>query len=637
MDFIAPAAKSLVTGKTQRVLNTHQDVPDLRDHEYRPPLIELALTLRPDASDLTILDQKSEGACTGFGLAAVINLQDRLRHQKKNIEWPGPVSPRMLYEMARAHDEWPGEAYAGSSIRGALKGFFHNGVCTETLAPYVDSPGTDWHMNVDQSKNARNVSLGAYYRLAPRVTDYQVALNETGAILVSALVHSGWTNPPKGVINPSTRTEGGHAFAIVGYTDKGFLVQNSWGEDWGGFEDMKGVALWSYNDWAESIMDAWALRLSVPMPEAFDLIHTSRRTTLSSDAGAALPPAPIRKEILGHFLHVDDGKFADKNWFGGARKYWIDAKSIDETANHLRKNRKGDDPYRHLLFYAHGGLNTKFDSARRIKGMKEVFKKNRIYPFHFMWETGFGTELFDIITASSQANAMRAGFGKGWLDPFIENVSRGIGRRLWSEMKNDAIRAFAKNGAGFYSVKKLIDAATKGDGPPLKIHLAGQSAGSLMLGELLKALPAMGLENVTLESCSLKAPACTIDYYNETYHPQLASNGRLKSLVQYSLTDAREQADPSTGPYSKSLLYLVSHAFEADREAPILGMEKHSKSLTLPSAHKIHYAGRSGAPTNSTKHGGFDNDKKTMDDILETILQNKPTHPFTSHELGSYR
>ena len=35
---------------------------------------------------------------------------------------------------------------------------------------------------------------------------------------------------------------GGHAFAIVGYNEVGFLVQNSWGPEWGkgGFATLPG-------------------------------------------------------------------------------------------------------------------------------------------------------------------------------------------------------------------------------------------------------------------------------------------------------------------------------------------------------------------------------------------------------------
>ena len=121
---------TLRTGGVERVLNAAPDVTDLRDRFFEPTLRELQVTLAPPPpEEVHILDQMSEGACTGFALAAAINLQTR--HRRGGV--PERVSPRMLYEMARIHDEWTGEAYEGSSIRGAIKGFFHNGVCSEFL------------------------------------------------------------------------------------------------------------------------------------------------------------------------------------------------------------------------------------------------------------------------------------------------------------------------------------------------------------------------------------------------------------------------------------------------------------------------------------------------------------------------
>ena len=81
---------------TKRVLNVRPDAPDLRDRYYEPALISLAREL-DHSNPKMILDQGQEGACTGFGLASVINL---LRHRRDE---PIKVSARMLYEMARRY------------------------------------------------------------------------------------------------------------------------------------------------------------------------------------------------------------------------------------------------------------------------------------------------------------------------------------------------------------------------------------------------------------------------------------------------------------------------------------------------------------------------------------------------------
>jgi hypothetical protein len=54
-----------------------------------------------------------------------------------------PSSPYMLYALARKYDEFPGNADVGSSLRGALKGWYHHGVCTARTWGYNTSPEPD--------------------------------------------------------------------------------------------------------------------------------------------------------------------------------------------------------------------------------------------------------------------------------------------------------------------------------------------------------------------------------------------------------------------------------------------------------------------------------------------------------------
>ncbi len=79
------------------LLNTVEDSPDIRDYAYQPTLLSLNDKIECP-KELKILDQGKEGACTGFGLAAVINLQLAQRGGERK------VSPRMLYEMAKRFD-----------------------------------------------------------------------------------------------------------------------------------------------------------------------------------------------------------------------------------------------------------------------------------------------------------------------------------------------------------------------------------------------------------------------------------------------------------------------------------------------------------------------------------------------------
>jgi hypothetical protein len=89
------------------------------------------------------------------------------------------------------------------------------------------------------AEDAASRPLGVYYRIdKDSIVDLQAAIQEVGAIYVSADVHEDWfgafdtmADCPVPIIPlPGDPTrKGGHAFAIVGYNRYGFIVQNSWG------------------------------------------------------------------------------------------------------------------------------------------------------------------------------------------------------------------------------------------------------------------------------------------------------------------------------------------------------------------------------------------------------------------------
>ena len=596
-------------------LTATADLPDNRDWEYQPPPIALKSYMSKPRS-LIILDQKREGACTGFGLAAVVNLLNQARDSRVR------VSARMLYEMARKHDEWPGEEYAGSSCRGAIKGFSNMGVCRDSYWPYID--GKPGNLSVKAAKDARSNTIGAYYRLNHRISDFHAAINEAGAIFCSANVHQGWGSSAikQGMIPLRDKRTGGHAFALVGYNSKGFWVQNSWGKSWG----QGGTALWTYEDWYENLIDAWVLSLAIPTPQIWHL--GSAEAGLSRDNAVAASSAPPRGKIAGHFVHIDDGQFHD------AGSYWSNLADIKTTAARL----KGSSKYDHLLIYAHGGLNSPKDSAKRIAAMRDVFKANRIYPFHVMYDTGILEELKDVILTRGDRAGARVGGLSDWWDRLLERLARRPGRALWREMKFGAAHGFEQHNAGELTLKAFTDALGKGSGLKLKLHLVGHSTGAILVAHLLSAIEGLA-PKLRINSCSLMAPAATVDLFNSHYLPRLVSttsNFGIDQMAIYNLIEKLEQ-DDTVGPYRKSLLYFVSRSFEEQTPAPILGMQLHSQALEgSASAMEIVYShGDPGREprTLSKTHGGFDNDPATMNDILRSVLGKKPKRPFEQSDL----
>ena len=228
----------------RRTFDAFPDRVDIRDWIYQPHLRSLPDQLINCDSVPAILDQGREGACTGFALAAAINYQLYRRNLRR------AVSPRMLYEMARRYDEWPGEQYEGSSARGAMKGWVAHGVCAH--ATWMDDLHGAENLKPEIAAEARGTPGGAYYRVAHKqIRDMHAALAETGILYATLMVHEGWFQPGEDevkityvehgnvrtrlfpIIKRKGRADNGHAIAIVGYTSDGFIVQNSWGLDWG--------------------------------------------------------------------------------------------------------------------------------------------------------------------------------------------------------------------------------------------------------------------------------------------------------------------------------------------------------------------------------------------------------------------
>ena len=216
--------------------NVVPDALDLRDRRYLPAV---ALSPTPEMSPrmaLPVLNQKETSACTGFALSNVVNFLQRGRDPKAPA-----VSPFMIYSMARRYDEFPGAtADTGSSLRGAMKGWYRHGVCKASLWRGLAMPAAAKTPEEDWWLDAAARPLGAYYRVDHRsITDMHVALNEVGILYASAICHGGWGKgfgvkpAPAGdywsiPLTPAASDDGGHAFIIVGYNRRCFIIQHSW-------------------------------------------------------------------------------------------------------------------------------------------------------------------------------------------------------------------------------------------------------------------------------------------------------------------------------------------------------------------------------------------------------------------------
>lgn len=146
-----------------------------------------------------LLDQGSEGACTGFATV----------HEA--IAYPAPwldlteADAKEIYYRARQLDDYPGEDYSGSSVLGAVKAGMEKG----------------WYVE---------------YRWAFSEEDLLLAVSHEGPAILGVNWYADMHDPDdKGFITVGGEQTGGHAILCRGVSLKrdAYLLHNSWGKDWG--------------------------------------------------------------------------------------------------------------------------------------------------------------------------------------------------------------------------------------------------------------------------------------------------------------------------------------------------------------------------------------------------------------------
>ncbi len=610
--------------------NVVPDSVDFRDRRYMPaiafaprPIFEPPLAVhRPR------LNQEGTSACTGFALASAVHILTARRDGK----FAGAVSPFMLYGMGRRYDEFKGEAPdGGSSLRGVLKGWYKHGVCREDFWPTINEPRptgkTDWW------DDGVGRPLGAYYRVDARsVVDMQVAVNETRVLIASALAHDGWLEGMAGkrkqlaagqsfwrIPYPwQANPDDGHAFAIVGYDADGFIVQNSWGRGWG----TGGLAVLTYEDWIEHGFDCWVAQLGV----------VTRQHTLQATGGTGKPagsfgaPGTIMLDLHEISPHViNTGRNGALSLAGEFHTNESDLRELVDIR--LRDFRNGlglpaGAPV-DVALVAHGGLTSEREAGKSAKDWIDALKPAGIFPVFFFWESDFFTILADhVLNEMRKRGELPSGGPLSFIDDFwsdrVEGIARMAAGWAWDEMKAKARMVSANPaGGGRLLLNRLTPLRNR-----IRLHLIGHSAGAIVHANMLDELASDGW---IVDSLNLLAPAVTIALYRSAIAPRLAS-GTLRRIAQFHLTDECENSEGGTMRaallYKRSLLYLISNAFEGARGVPLLGMQKFFNRdvvPTLPQAYTVRVA-PSSAASSAVRHGDFDNDTKTQAAVVAHIL-----------------
>jgi len=275
-----------------------------------------------------------------------------------------------------------------------------------------------------------------------------------------------------------------------------------------------------------------------------------------------------------------------------------------------------------------------------------------------MWETGWKEVIQNIISDHFEAADARA---RGGFSDFVSEARDRIleltaavpGSPLWTEMKeNAALASLRSDGLGAMQlitkcVSEAVSKLANDKAGAWELHVVAHSAGSIFLAYALEALARLG---VPIRTVQLIAPAIRLDLFEQKVLPAVAG-GVCPAPTVYVLSETGE-LDDDVGPYGKSLLYLVSRAFEDRRDTPLAGMKYWIDRASPPVLDLL--SGKSngrpnlvvsgavaaadapamvGSISRSDSHGGFDNDADTMNSVLVRILNDLPQRTFDSRDL----
>lgn len=171
-----------------------------------------------------ILDQGREGACVGYGWTAEA-LSTPIAVDLNRVRADVPRDPeafaRYIYHTAQKVDEWEGEYYEGTSVLAGAKAMMGAGLLKE-------------------------------YRWSFTINDVLYAVLRRGPVVIGVWWYESMYDAPNGLLRVNGELAGGHCLTVVGFLragasiklaggktltnpldQDGFILQNSWGPDWG--------------------------------------------------------------------------------------------------------------------------------------------------------------------------------------------------------------------------------------------------------------------------------------------------------------------------------------------------------------------------------------------------------------------
>lgn len=362
-----------------------------------------------------------------------------------------------------------------------------------------------------------------------------------------------------------------------------------------------------------------------------------RQTLVLARGDASRGEDPAYDVLRPHVVNLARGELSDTGLFR------MRPGSLDAIVQGIRTYAMATESPR-LLLYAHGGLVSERGALDYARTVKNWWLRHGVYPVFFVWES-------DVLAILGQYLIGRRDLADWTSDPAIETAIKLPGSVVWGAMKDSARRASAEDaGSGFAGGARLFGellpaalAALEGHGRRVQVHAVGHSAGAIFHAHLVPLLHDLGL---VVETLAFLAPALRVDLFKAAVLPRIVPPGGAASpgvnrFYVYTMEEEAERSDHCWRVYRKSLLYLVSNAFEGIRGTPLTGLHESLRNdaqmrglfgldesgvpAETPTARGTLYRsfarGKTPSPlTRALEHGCFDNDRYTISSVLRRIV-----------------
>jgi C1A family cysteine protease len=192
--------------------------------------VPASLDLRPDLQP--IRDQGSQGSCVAQVGACMKEWQEL-----QDIGFDQYMSPQFIYNNRST----AGEGMFPRDLMSILRNI---GSVPESMFPYghLGDPPEDLYEEAKEYKIQ-------HYAQIDTIEGLKTALNKNGPCYGTFPVYGYgnqlWRPTNLGIL-------GYHAMTFVGYNSKGFIIRNSWGDDWAD----KGYTIFPYEDWGLQV-EVW--------------------------------------------------------------------------------------------------------------------------------------------------------------------------------------------------------------------------------------------------------------------------------------------------------------------------------------------------------------------------------------------